>query len=224
MTQVRNPKWTGVDGEYAIVVSRGEPRRGNPQMRAWVLYQAMRYLDLFSGIDIVEQEELIGMACALIADDYIEPDGSQGVRLTREHLLSYVAKVQEKVGGGVAEPAASTRGDKPVSGLFKPVDRARIDTLLTASLSTRGTDPETLQMAALMAQENVRWAIRLLTMLGFVVAERDFTRPVGAVGDVVNIFAAGKEHAPGRMAALQESWPALHEALNNVLEEIERGD
>lgn len=110
-----------------------------------------------------------------------------------------------------------------MSGLFKPVDRTRIETMLAASLNTRDTDPETVRMATLITQENVRWAIQLLTMLGFVVAERDFTSPVGAIGDVVSIFAAGKQHAPGRMAALQESWPALYGALNNVLAEIDHG-
>jgi hypothetical protein len=58
-----------------------------------------------------------------------------------------------------------------------------------------------------------------LGSLGFVLArEIPDEGPVFAFGQVISIFSAGRHYAPERMAALQETWPALYEALNNMLE------
>lgn len=43
--------------------------------------------------------------------------------------------------------------------------------------------------------------------------------PSPTVTEVITIFKSGMQHAPGRMAALQDSWPALREALENLLAE-----
>jgi hypothetical protein len=84
---VRHPKWTGVAGEWAVVVSRGEPHRSNVAMRALVALQVTRYLREYGGDPEVA---VVGRVLDLITRDCIEVVGSQGVLLTREHLLKYV--------------------------------------------------------------------------------------------------------------------------------------
>lgn len=92
---VRDPKWTGVDGEYAIVVSRGEPRRTDEEMRAAVLVQIGRYQRDHAdhGRAAIGRALTYGearRAADLIAADYINGPGMQGVALTREHLFKYL--------------------------------------------------------------------------------------------------------------------------------------
>ena len=93
--QVKDPKWTGADGEMAIVVSRGEPRRTDVQMQRAVYGQISRYLAGHTELDV--SDFAISMTSQLIAQDYIEPEGSQGVMLNREHLIGYVALAQRKL-------------------------------------------------------------------------------------------------------------------------------
>jgi hypothetical protein len=94
---VKDPKWTGEesDSAFVIVVSRGEPRRSNGQMQQGVYGQVRRYLELTK----VEVSEVgAALAVQLIANDYIDPVGSQGVMLTRKSLRLYVEKAQGVLG------------------------------------------------------------------------------------------------------------------------------
>lgn len=87
-SKVRNPKWTGDKYEYAVVVSRGEPRRTDKQMFDAVHEQATRYLVLYE--PHVFSVGAVAQAMALIARDHIFRQGAQGVALTRAHLVRYV--------------------------------------------------------------------------------------------------------------------------------------
>lgn len=91
--KVRNPRWTGLAGEMAIIVSRGEPRRTNEQVFEAVMGQVADYLADFTDEDATA--ELVEATCELIAKDYIEPEGSQGVFQTRESLLLFVGRARE---------------------------------------------------------------------------------------------------------------------------------
>lgn len=90
------PKWTGANGEIAILVSRGEPRRTNLQMEQAVAAQVQDYLLHYGSRKA--SPVLIALATQLIAGDYITPVGSQHVTLTREHLLAYAQVARKDLG------------------------------------------------------------------------------------------------------------------------------
>lgn len=92
---VRRPLWAGAAGEMAVVVSRGEPRRSDLQMEQAVAGQVRDYLLHYSRVKVTDV--LVAVTVQLIAQDYITPDGSQGVTLTREHLLAFAKVAKEKV-------------------------------------------------------------------------------------------------------------------------------
>lgn len=93
---MRRPLWTGAAGEMAVVVARGEPRRSDLEMEQAVAGQARDYLLHYCRVRVTDV--LVAVTVQLIAEDYITPDGSQGVTLTREHLLAFVKVAKEKVG------------------------------------------------------------------------------------------------------------------------------
>lgn len=93
---MRDPNWTGVDGETAIAVSRGEPRRSDVEMQQAVFDQIQRYLAGLAA-EVAAGDFVVSMTSQLIAQDHIEPDGAQGVWLTREHLLKYVEVARTKL-------------------------------------------------------------------------------------------------------------------------------
>lgn len=97
VSQARDPKWTGAEGEYAVIVSRGEPRRTDEQVYDVVRGQIERYLLGFTD-DFDGDLEVVYGATELIAQDYIYPLGSQGVRLQRESILKYVQTAKQKLG------------------------------------------------------------------------------------------------------------------------------
>jgi hypothetical protein len=93
-SRVRRPKWTGTDGECAVVVSRGEPRRTDREMWRWLDDQVHAYLAAHGD----EQDAGVAAAAAqLIMADRVWPEGSQGVFLTREHVLAYAVQAREKL-------------------------------------------------------------------------------------------------------------------------------
>lgn len=91
---VKDPKWTGREGEPAVVVSRGEPRRSDQQVYDVVLHQATEYVTHHSGVPA--PAHVIKAAVDLIAEGYIFKLGSQSVVLMREHLLRYVEIARER--------------------------------------------------------------------------------------------------------------------------------
>jgi hypothetical protein len=93
---MRTPTWTGADGEMAVIVSRGDPRRSDLQMEQAVAGQLRDYL-MHHGKG-QHPPTLLALITQLIAKDYITPDGSQQVTLTREHLLAYVQVARERLG------------------------------------------------------------------------------------------------------------------------------
>lgn len=95
VSDVRDPKWTGGEGEWAIAVSRGEPRRSDIQMEVAVAGQARRYLSKYDGLDMGDVN--IAFAARLIAVDHIEPEGKQGVQLTNTHLRAYVDEARKRL-------------------------------------------------------------------------------------------------------------------------------
>lgn len=96
VSHVVPPKWAGANGEIAILVSRGEPRRTNLQMEQAVAAQVQDYL-LHYG-DRKASPVLIALATQLIAEDHITPDGKQAVALTREHLFAYAQVARKSLG------------------------------------------------------------------------------------------------------------------------------
>lgn len=94
--KVKDPQWAGRDGEYAIIVPRGEPRRTDLQMEQAVADQARRYLARTKHRP--PSDLVLAIAVQLIAKDYITPVGSQGVRLTNKHLDLFVKAAAKKVG------------------------------------------------------------------------------------------------------------------------------
>jgi hypothetical protein len=92
---VRDPKWTGKHGEAAIVVGRGEPRRNNTQMQQAVHGQVQRYLTEFT--DMNTDDMVITLTTQLIAEDHINPAGTQMVALNREHLMLYADAAIKKL-------------------------------------------------------------------------------------------------------------------------------
>lgn len=95
-SKVADPKWKGLDEEYAIVVARGEPRRSNLQMEQAVAGQARRYLGQFTHKP--PSDLVLALAVRLIAESYIDPQGSQGVTLTNKHLRLFVDKAAKQIG------------------------------------------------------------------------------------------------------------------------------
>lgn len=95
VSSVRDPKWTGADGEYAVVVGRGEPRRSDEQLREIVGDQVERYMTQFGDKQYTVQ--VLDLTVDLIAHDYIDPVGSQSVMLTREHLFAFVRLAMGKL-------------------------------------------------------------------------------------------------------------------------------
>ena len=98
ISEVRDPKWTGVGNEIAVSVSRGEPRRTDEQMIEAIASQIQRYLlgyqDEFDATDL----ELINRTVALIAETYIHPDGSGFVWFYRDHLFKFIRRAAEELG------------------------------------------------------------------------------------------------------------------------------
>lgn len=94
-SEPRRPHWTGKDGEWAIIVSRGEPRRSNLDMERTVARMTENYLAfLHKPVDRL----VLALGVQLIAIDHITPVGSQGVMLKKEHLRAYLDLAKKQVG------------------------------------------------------------------------------------------------------------------------------
>jgi hypothetical protein len=94
-SKVKNPSWTGADGEYAVVVSRGEPNRTDLQMEQAAARQIEQYLPHYTKVK--PDQLVVALAVQLIAKDYIIPPGSRTLALTREHLLKYIEVAADRV-------------------------------------------------------------------------------------------------------------------------------
>lgn len=85
----RSPRWTGGAGEWAIVVSRGEPARTDAQVAEIVRQQVRDYLRTWASAvaDLVDVDAVAEWA----VHDHVRPGA--GVVLSREHLLRYAGAV-----------------------------------------------------------------------------------------------------------------------------------
>ncbi len=91
----RDPKWTGKEGETAVLVSRGEPSRTDVQMQQVAYSQIERYLAQYTEVEN-QSPLLTSLTSQLIAQDHIKP-GVRTLHLNREHLLAYVGLAQQKI-------------------------------------------------------------------------------------------------------------------------------
>lgn len=92
-SRVRRPKWTGRPGEYAIVVSAGEPSRTAQEVAVWVADQITAYLAEHTEIRL-DQDTEVALVQRIVEEHY--GLGRSLVALTREHLLAYVALITPK--------------------------------------------------------------------------------------------------------------------------------
>lgn len=89
------PAWSGEDGEWAILVRRREPDGTNLQMEQDVAAQVSDYLLHFSKFKV--SNLLAALATQMIAQDYIAPEGSHHVMLTREQLMAFAVLAQAQL-------------------------------------------------------------------------------------------------------------------------------
>lgn len=80
--------------------------------------------------------------------------------------------------------------------------------------------PFPLHQSLVLLRQDMRIVVEVLRQLGFVVAEELTPTGQADLTPVLQIFATGQHYAPGRTKALQESWPALYEALDNAVEQL----
>lgn len=88
------PRWTGANNEWPILISRGEPRRTDEQMVAALSDDVTGYLAGYTDEDLTSDE--VRRVVDLIAEDYVYPRGSQGLQLQRDHLLAYVRVMRQR--------------------------------------------------------------------------------------------------------------------------------
>lgn len=109
--------------------------------------------------------------------------------------------------------STSTAALRPVSG--DAITLKLVEAVQDQAGGLTASSPLPMHVAYANLRENLRFTLELLAGLGFVVAEKS-PDPTGqaTLSSITAIFAAGRAHAPGRTAALQESWPALYETLS----------
>lgn len=91
------PKMPDPRATYPILVSRGEPRRDDEQLREIMAAQMIAFVNVtFSEADRPGDAVLI-KAVALISSDHIDPPGTQIVLLSAEHARMYLQVAQKFV-------------------------------------------------------------------------------------------------------------------------------
>jgi hypothetical protein len=109
--------------------------------------------------------------------------------------------------------------------MLKPVGNDQVTLALLEALGdTKLSElPEVFQHAYVALRGELKTTLSILRDLGFVIAKETGEPQFSDVAEVVSIFSAGRHHAPGTMAAFAEAWPVLHEALSNLVDNIDMG-
>lgn len=159
-----SPLWQGVDGEIAVSVNRGEPRRTNLQMQRAVYAQAGAYLERWTDLQL----DMLDLALAVqrISDDLLVDENVEQVEVTAAGLKRcYVAAMQD------TEDLREVRRSLSLVEVSPDEVDARLLEQLAGVVSSEA--PDVAQLGSIYLRENLRRAMSILTVLGFVVAKEN---------------------------------------------------